>query len=52
LGRRLLVGITLVVASIDKIADPEGFGLSIANYRILPDSLTLFIDHIQGSPPL
>lgn len=39
---RLLVGIVMVVASIDKIADPEEFGISIANYRILPDSLVLY----------
>jgi len=42
LGLRVVVGVTLVAASIDKIAEPAAFALSIANYRVLPDSLTLY----------
>jgi uncharacterized membrane protein YphA (DoxX/SURF4 family) len=41
LGLRILVGLAFVVASIEKIADPAAFGASIANYRILPDSMVL-----------
>jgi uncharacterized membrane protein YphA (DoxX/SURF4 family) len=39
LGLRLLVGLAFVVASVEKIADPEAFGVSIGNYRILPETL-------------
>ncbi len=39
LGMRILVGLVFVVASIEKISDPAAFGVSISNYRILPDSL-------------
>lgn len=39
LGLRLLVGLAFVAAGAEKIADPESFGLSIGNYRILPDFL-------------
>jgi uncharacterized membrane protein YphA (DoxX/SURF4 family) len=33
---RLILGITFIWASIDKIANPGGFALSIYNYRMLP----------------
>ena len=38
LGIRLILGVTFVVASIDKIIHPDGFAQSIYNYRMLPDS--------------
>jgi uncharacterized membrane protein YphA (DoxX/SURF4 family) len=34
---RTIVGFVLIVAAIDKAADPASFAASIANYRILPD---------------
>ena len=36
LAIRLILGITFIWASIDKIANPGGFALSIYNYRMLP----------------
>ena len=33
---RLVLGVTFIWASLDKIANPEGFALSIYNYRMLP----------------
>jgi len=39
LALRLLLGLAFVAAGAEKIADPASFGLSIGNYRILPDSL-------------
>ncbi|MEW6667207.1 MAG: MauE/DoxX family redox-associated membrane protein [Thermodesulfobacteriota bacterium] len=39
LALRLLLGLAFVVAGADKIGDPAAFGVSIDNYRILPDFL-------------
>jgi len=36
LGARLVVGAALVLASIDKIADPVAFAASIGNYQLIP----------------
>jgi putative oxidoreductase len=36
LAIRLILGVTFILASIDKIANPGGFALSIYNYRMLP----------------
>jgi uncharacterized membrane protein YphA (DoxX/SURF4 family) len=38
LGIRLVLGVTFIVASIDKIIHPDGFAQSIYNYRMLPHS--------------
>ncbi len=36
LAIRLILGVTFIWASLDKIANPGGFALSIYNYRMLP----------------
>ena len=36
---RLLLGFVFIYASVEKIADLDGFAVSISNYRILPISL-------------
>jgi uncharacterized membrane protein YphA (DoxX/SURF4 family) len=36
---RLIVGITFVYASLDKIAHPDQFARAVYNYKILPGSL-------------
>jgi uncharacterized membrane protein YphA (DoxX/SURF4 family) len=36
LSSRLLLGFIFVYAGVEKIADPDGFAVSITNYRILP----------------
>ena len=36
---RFILGVTFIVASIDKIAIPEAFAVSIAAYKIVPYSL-------------
>jgi len=36
---RLLLGFVFIYAAVEKIADPEGFAVSISNYRILPTAL-------------
>jgi len=41
MGLRVFVGLAFVVAGVGKIADPEVFGTSIANYRILSGPLVL-----------
>lgn len=41
LAIRFFLGMIFLVASIDKIADPAAFAVSIGNYRLLPDSLLL-----------
>jgi putative oxidoreductase len=41
MGLRLFVGLAFAVAGVEKIADPAVFGISIANYRILPGPLVL-----------
>jgi uncharacterized membrane protein YphA (DoxX/SURF4 family) len=33
---RIIIGFIFVYASIEKISDPEGFSMSISNYRLLP----------------
>lgn len=38
---RTLVGLVLIVAAVDKVADPSAFAESIANYRILPETIGL-----------
>ncbi len=41
LGLRVFLGLAFVVASVDKVADPIAFGVSVANYKLLPDSMAL-----------
>ncbi|MDD4951670.1 MAG: DoxX family membrane protein [Desulfovibrionaceae bacterium] len=36
---RSVLGLTFIWAGVYKIADPQGFALMIANYRILPQAL-------------
>jgi len=43
LAIRLILGITFIWASIDKIANPGGFALSIYNYRMLPHETINFM---------
>jgi uncharacterized membrane protein YphA (DoxX/SURF4 family) len=43
LAARVVLGGVFIVASIEKIADPAAFAVSIHNYRILPESLSLVI---------
>ncbi|MEK7670843.1 MAG: MauE/DoxX family redox-associated membrane protein, partial [Bacteroidota bacterium] len=43
LPSRLFVGFIFVLASINKIADPNAFAVSIANYKIIEPPLTLLI---------
>jgi uncharacterized membrane protein YphA (DoxX/SURF4 family) len=38
---RTVVGLVLIVAAIDKVADPAAFASSIDNYRLFPEALTL-----------
>ena len=33
---RMLLGFVFVYAAVEKMADPDGFAVSISNYRILP----------------
>lgn len=33
---RVLFALIFIIAGIDKIADPEGFAVTISNYRLLP----------------
>jgi len=33
---RIILGFIFIYAGIEKISDPEGFALSISNYRLLP----------------
>ncbi|HEY6953097.1 MAG TPA: MauE/DoxX family redox-associated membrane protein [Bacteroidota bacterium] len=40
---RLLVGLTFVFASIDKIADPLSFANAVANYRLVAGSVPLIV---------
>ena len=42
-GARMVVGILFVVASADKIADPMAFAASIANYKLLPQTVNLLV---------
>lgn len=43
LSARLLLGAVFVFASIDKIADPNAFAISISYYRLVGEPLTLLI---------
>lgn len=43
LALRLLLGLTFLFASIDKIADPSSFAKAIANYKLISDSLSLVV---------
>jgi uncharacterized membrane protein YphA (DoxX/SURF4 family) len=43
LAIRLILGITFIWASIDKIANPGGFAVSIYNYRMLPHETINFM---------
>jgi putative oxidoreductase len=36
LALRIVLGLAFVVASLEKIVDPDAFGISISNYKILP----------------
>lgn len=40
---RIALGAVFIVASIDKIADPNAFALSIGNYKIVGHSFALFV---------
>lgn len=40
---RTIVGLVLVVAAIDKAADPSAFAVSIANYKIISTGLALAV---------
>jgi uncharacterized membrane protein YphA (DoxX/SURF4 family) len=42
-GARFVLGILFIIASADKLAAPEAFAGTIANYRIVPETLTLVI---------
>lgn len=33
---RIVIGIIFILAGIEKIANPEGFAISIENYKVLP----------------
>ncbi|HWP82017.1 MAG TPA: MauE/DoxX family redox-associated membrane protein [Bacteroidota bacterium] len=41
LTARIFLGFLFLVASIDKIVDPQAFAVSIGNYKAVPDSLLL-----------
>lgn len=43
LAARVVLGAVFIVASIEKIADPSAFAVSINNYRILPEALSLVV---------
>lgn len=38
---RIFLGLLFIVTSLDKIVDPAAFAQSIANYRLLPQWLTM-----------
>jgi putative oxidoreductase len=40
---RVLLGLTFLAACIDKIADPIGFAIAIANYKLISGSPALFV---------
>jgi uncharacterized membrane protein YphA (DoxX/SURF4 family) len=40
---RLLLGLTFVFASIDKISDPSTFAKAITNYKLISGSLSLIV---------
>jgi uncharacterized membrane protein YphA (DoxX/SURF4 family) len=41
LTARVFVGFLFIIASIDKIADPQAFAASIGNYKLFPGNLLL-----------
>lgn len=43
LSARLLLGFVFVVASIDKLADPNAFAVSISYYRLVGEPVTLIL---------
>jgi uncharacterized membrane protein YphA (DoxX/SURF4 family) len=43
LTARIFLGFLFLVASIDKIVDPQAFAVSIGNYKVMPDSFLLTI---------
>lgn len=43
LSARLLLGCVFVVASIDKVADPNAFAVSISYYRLVGEPFTMII---------
>lgn len=43
LSARLLLGFVFVVASIDKVADPNAFAVSVSYYRLVGEPMTLII---------
>ncbi len=43
LSARLLLGFVFVVASIDKVADPNAFAVSVSYYRLVGEPFTLII---------
>ena len=43
LAVRAFLGAIFIVASVDKVADPSAFAVSIHNYRILPQELSLIL---------
>ena len=43
LSARLLLGVVFVFASIEKIADPNAFAVSISYYRLIGEPLTTFV---------
>jgi len=43
LAARIVLGFIFVVASIDKIADPNAFAVSVGYYKLVGSSLSLFI---------
>jgi uncharacterized membrane protein YphA (DoxX/SURF4 family) len=40
---RIFIGTMFVVASVDKIADANAFAVSIANYKLSPDALSMTV---------
>ncbi len=43
LSARLLLGFVFLVASIDKVADPNAFAVSISYYRLVGEPVTLIL---------
>ncbi len=41
LTARIFIGLLFIVASIEKLAEPQPFAAAIQNYRILPQGLTM-----------
>ncbi len=43
LSARLLLGLVFVIASIDKVADPNAFAVSVSYYRLVGEPTTLLL---------